>query len=422
MVMIITRTYTETSKLSKGRHYTLTKFLDVQNVLYNCTLQERSDCYRLTGESITEYDQYKSLTTIRANDPNLAKYGVKATRSSLRRIDRAFNNFYRRCKEKAKKPGAPMFKPRHQMKSYVCPSSGFRIRESGNYWAILIKGLKPFIVKNIRESDKKEIRIVRTAKRVKVKFVVEQEVDVTPSTADFVGIDLRVSNLATFSNGKKIKGRKLKLAKQKARQRKLNLKSRKGKNGKPWDHRKAKRWNSGGYRSALSLFSKEGQTLREQELGFLHWLTSKIIKDHPDLLVEQLQILKMVKNHKLARSILEQKWETFIRMLDYKAERAGGRVVKVNPANTSKTCSGCGSVKAVLLLSERVYSRSNCGIEVDRDVNAARNILRLEQAMSSAGVSAGEFGNDSKQIDGVELWRGVVERIQNILVTHKSTI
>ena len=308
------------------------------------------------------------------------------------------------------------------MKSFDCPKGGFTIRESGNRWAILIKGLKPFVVKNIPEGDIKEIRIVRPAKRVKVQFVVEQEVEVTPSTADVLGIDLSVMNLATFSNGKKIKGCKLKLAKQKVRQRKLNLKSHKGTNDKPLDHRKAKRWGSRGYRSARSLFARECQTLREQELGFLHWLTSKIIKDHPNLVVEQLQILNMVKNHKLARNIVEQKWGTFIRLLEHKAERAGGRVVKVNPVNTSKTCSGCGNVKSVLLLSERVYSCSECGIEVDRDVNAAHNILRLARATSSAGVSAGEFGNEVKQIDGVELWQGVVESTQNSIVTHKSTI
>lgn len=142
------------------------------------------------------------------------------------------------------------------MKSFDCPKGGFSIRESGNRLAILIKGLKPFIVKNLPEGDVKEIRIVRTAKRVKVQFVIEQEVDVTPSTADFVGIDLRITNLATFSNGKKIKGRNVKLAKQKARQCKLNLNSRKGKNRKPRDHRNAKRLGSRGYRSARSLFAK----------------------------------------------------------------------------------------------------------------------------------------------------------------------
>ena len=94
----------------------------------------------------------------------------------------------------------------------------------------------------------------------------------------------------------------------------------------------------------------------------------------------------------------------------------------MNPANTSKTCSGCGSVKAVLLLSERVYSCSECGIEVDGDVNAAHNICKLAQAMSSAGVSAGEFGIEVKQIYGVEPRQGIVERTQNSIVSHKSFV
>ena len=97
-------------------------------------------------------------------------------------------------------------------------------------------------------------------------------------------------------------------------------------------------------------------------------------------------------------------------------------MVKVNSANTSKTCYGCGSVKAVLLLSERVYSCCECGIEVERDVIAARNNLKLAQAISSARVSAGEFGGGVKQIDGVGLRQGVVKRTQNSIVAHKSSI
>lgn len=128
-----------------------------------------------------------------------------------------------------------------------------------------LKGFRPFIVKNVSEGDIKEIRVVCTAKQVNVQFVFEQEVDATPSDRDFVGIDLGITNLATFFNGKKIKDCK------------LNLKSRKGKTGKSRDNRKAKRWGRRLYRSARSLFAKESKTLREQELGFLHWLTSKII-------------------------------------------------------------------------------------------------------------------------------------------------
>ena len=140
----------------------------------------------------------------------------------------------------------------------------------------------------------------------------------------------------------------------------------------------------------------------------LHWLTSKIIKERPNLVVEQLQILNMVMNHELAWSILDQRRGTFIRKLECKAESAGGRVVKVNPANTSKTCPRSGSVKAALLLLERVYTCSKCGIEVERDVNAARNIFRLAQAITSAGDSAGELRSGIKEIDSVWLQLGVV--------------
>ena len=82
------------------------------------------------------------------------------------------------------KLGGSRFKPRHCMKSFDCPKGGFRIRESGNRWAMLIKGMERFIVTTKPEGNIKEIRVVRTAKRVNVQFVVEQEVDVTPSDAD----------------------------------------------------------------------------------------------------------------------------------------------------------------------------------------------------------------------------------------------
>ena len=94
--------------------------------------------------------------------------------------------------------------------------------------------------------------------------------------------------------------------------------------------------------------------------------------------------------------------------------------MNVNTVNTSRACSGFGSVKAVLLLSERVYSSSNCGIEINRDLNATRNILRLAPAMSLAEVSAGQFGNGVKEIDGAELWQGVVERTQNDTVAKRT--
>ena len=123
--------------------------------------------------------------------------------------------------------------------------------------------------------------------------------------------------------------------------------------------------------------AKEWQRVRERERGSLHELTAELVKQSNTFYVENLNVLNMVKNHRLARSILEANWGTFIQMLTYKAESAGGTVVKVDPKDTSQQCSGCGSKpKEKLTLAIRHYRCEYCGYEADRDMNAAMNILQ----------------------------------------------
>ena len=407
--MLITRTYKETAKVSKQGHTKLEEFLLFQQQLYNAALQERESYYRATGESITLYKQYNSLTIIRDEIPEYKQYGVHAVRSALRRIDRGFKSFFRRVKEGAKKPGYPRYKSRNRMRSFDCPVGGFTIRETGNRWAVRIKGLEPFIVKSIPEGKIKELRIVKTAKRITIQFVVEKEIDVTPSKVPFIGIDLGIESLITLSNGKKIPGRNRKLERQKKRQRKLQVNARKG------SKQKAKTKGSNSYKKARALYSKECQTVKERELGFMHMLTSAIVSKHPNLVIEDLRITNMVKNHSLARRILEQSWGTFKRLLEYKAESAGGQVITVSPRNTSRACSDCGSVKEALSLSERVYKCSVCGLHIDRDLNAARNILQLGCPSDAAGYEAAGF-EDVDYIDGDLLRWGGIERSQNSML------
>ena len=410
--MLIKRTYKETAKVSKQGHIKLNEFLLFEQQLYNAALQERESYYRATGNSIKLYDQFNSLTIVRAELPEYEQYGVGATRSALRRVDYAFKSFFRRVKEGAKKPGYPRYKSRNRMRSFDCPAGGFTIREVGNRWAVCIKGLEPFIVKSIPEGKIKQIRIVKTAKRITIHFIVDKEIDVTPSETPFVGIDLGIESLITLSNGKNILGRKRKLDRQKKRQRKLRVRARKG------SKQKAKTKGSNSYKKARALYSKECQTVKERELGFMHMLTSAIVSKYPNLVIEDLQITNMVKNHKLARRILEQNWGTFKRLLEYKAESAGGQVVTVSPRNTSRACSDCGNVKEALSLSERVYKCSVCGIQIDRDLNAARNILKLGCSSVTAGYEAVGF-EDVDWISGDLLRRGGIDRSQNsILISH----
>jgi putative transposase len=108
-----------------------------------------------------------------------------------------------------------------------------------------------------------------------------------------------------------------------------------------------------------------------------------------------LQIKNMVKNHHLAKSIQDSGWGMFFDILAYKAEEAGKQVVKVNPHNTSQICSGCGHI-VKKTLAVRIHKCPHCGLELDRDINAARNILAT--ALSITGLD-GAFG-DSLAVAG----------------------
>jgi len=99
--------------------------------------------------------------------------------------------------------------------------------------------------------------------------------------------------------------------------------------------------------------------------------------------VEELNIKGMVKNHHLAKSISDAGWGEFISMLEYKAGEAGTKLVKVNPSGTSQKCSRCG-MTVPKELSERVHCCPYCGLTLDRDVNAARNILKRALALEAA--------------------------------------
>ena len=173
------------------------------------------------------------------------------------------------------------------------------------------------------------VRVVRTPRRVKLQFVMEvaepDVIDVRPP----VGIDVGIKDRAVLSNGHKVPKNVVDRMEIKRRQRILS-RAKRGSNNRE----KKRRW-----------LSKEWQRVTEQEKGKVHEITSALVKDHAcRFVVEDLKISNMVKNRNLSRSILEQQWGYFVQCLTYKAESAGGWVVKVDPRNTTQQCSGCGAM------------------------------------------------------------------------------
>ena len=375
------RTYTHPAKLSRSTHGHLDDFLNQLTLLWNCALEERINAYEKCGVRITKFDQMKSMKFVRADDRWFSGYHASSQRSILTRLDKAFQNFYRRVKN-SEKPGFPKFKSgRRKVRSFE--TDQFNIKRRRKWNTISIKGVGRLRFKGEVQGQVKMVRIVKTARRVNIQLTTE-----VPAGYGMVderapiGIDLGISSVVAMSNGVVVDGESLYRRKKKLNRKKhLQRKVARAKSG------------SNSRKKAMLQLSKECQRLKEREHGRLHELSARIVKEiSSNLIVEDLNIRNMTKkgNRKskkgLNRSMLEQKWGGFFHMLSYKAESAGGMLLKVPPHYTSQTCSVCFEKPKVKIgLNERTYQCEHCGHEEDRDVNAAKNILRAGLTGSLGG-------------------------------------
>jgi len=117
--------------------------------------------------------------------------------------------------------------------------------------------------------------------------------------------------------------------------------------------------------------------MRNQRADFQHKLSRQLVDNYDFIVVEDLNI-KALARSMLAKSVSDAGWGSFLAKLAYKVEETGGHLVRVNPNGTSQVCSQCGCLPDVSkTLAVRIHSCPSCGLSIDRDVNAARNILRL---------------------------------------------
>ena len=183
-----------------------------------------------------------------------------------------------------------------------------------------------------------------------------------PPKGGSVGIDLGVKNLATLSDGAVVPNpRCLKKSERKLKKAQQAL-SRKVKGSNRREKARAK-------------VARLHARVANQRLDAMHKLTTRIAETFSDISIEDLHVAGMVKNRHLAKHIADAAFGEFRRQLEYKIARTGARLHVVNRwYRSSKTCSGCGSVKDKLSLSERTYTCEGCGLVLDRDLNAAINI------------------------------------------------
>ncbi len=220
--------------------------------------------------------------------------------------------------------------------------------------------------------------IIKRTKTGKWFAIVQAEInkEPLPETGRAVGIDVGINHFCVDSDGKAFENPKFidrTLEKIKKAQKEL---SRKQKNSKRREKARLK-------------LAKLHEKLSNQRMDFLHKLSRYYVNNYDVICVEDLDVKDIVENGKsptLNRHIQDSSWSKFISLLAFKAERAGRRVVRVKPTNTSKRCSNCGYIIRDLRLSDRLFVCPKCGWEADRDYNASLNILDVGLGRSRTPV------------------------------------
>ena len=335
--------------------------LKVCKTIYNELLALSIDSYKFGKVSISGYDFNKYLT---GKYPEIY---AQSKQNVSDRVHRAFANFFRRVKENSKKKGFPRFKSR--VNSITFPQSGFKLLSDKKIKLSKI-GSIPIILHRVPKGKIKTLTI--KCNKVGQWFAIFScempDVDVNHSSTEKIGIDIGLENFATLSNGEVIANpRHLVKAEKRIKllQRRLS--------------RKVK--GSANRRKAKFRLAKQHLKVANQRNDFLHKLSRSLALRYCTIAIEDLNVKGMIHNHYLAKHITDASWSNFIKCLEYKAVTSGSKLVKVNPRNTSKTCSRCGTI-IKMSLNKREFLCPSCGFACHRDINASINILNGMDGLS----------------------------------------
>src|SRR5438874_8161675 len=360
--------------------------LDRARELYNAALQERRDAYRMCRVSISYNQQAAQLPEVKEIRPEYNDIHSQVLQDVLRRVKKAYDNFFRRVKE-GKTPGYPRFQGYGRYDSVTYPQSGFSLTEDDRVCLSKIGTIKVKMPKGKKANppvgEMKTCTVNREGQHWFIVFTceVEQEVVYHPSE-EAVGIDLGLLHLAALSDGSTIENpRHLRSSEQKLKKLQEALSRKK---------RGSKR-----RRKAAQRVGKVHRHIRNQRKDFHHKEARKLVTQYQSIVFEKLQPANMSNRPKpkqdeetghylpngasakagLNKSILDAGWGQFQQICKNKAECAGSRVLFVSPKYTSQLCSRCGAF-VQKDLEERRHVCS-CGCDLDRDHNAALNIKRL---------------------------------------------
>ena len=359
---------------TKSQRTKMERTLDLCRWTYNQTLAYQKNAWENEGKSVSKYETHDLLPDWKSDKPELSEVFSQTLQNVQERVDLALKAFFRRVKA-GEKPGYPRFRGRGWYDSFTYPQKGFKL-DSGKLYLSKIGEIKITLHRQIEGKIKRlTIRRAATGKWFAC-FSVELEDLPKPPWKDgsIVGIDVGLTSFATLSNGEKIANPRF-FRDEESELARVQRKLSKAAKGTP--ERKA----------ALNVVERVHERIANKRYEFAHQVSRDLVNRFGLIAFEDLNIKNMLQNHCLAKSISDVAWNMLVTVTSYKAESAGSIVVLVDPRNTSKMCSRCG-ILVEKTLADRVHNCPECGLSLDRDWNAAINILRL--GLQSVGIKTVE--------------------------------
>ena len=351
---------------TSAQRTSLERVLELCRWVYNDTLAIRKDAYAPnglpTGKGLSLYDTNKLLTIWKTDKPALRQVHSQVLQNVQERVDLAFQAFFRRVKAGEKEAGYPRFRGKGWYDSFTFKQSGYKL--NGDTLFVSKVGNIPIRLHRPLCADVKTLTIQRDAVgNWYACFSCEADIAPLAPTHKVVGVDLGLTTFAYLSDGTKIDRHRW--MKQDAKDiARLQRKKETFAKGSP-ERRKVIHALCHAYERATN-----------RRKNFAHQASRKLVNTYQFIALEKLDIQEMqvTGNKLIRRNIADVAWGQFVQFTAYKAANAGRRVALVHPRGTTQMCSGCGEI-VPKDLSVRLHDCPHCGLVLNRDHNAALNIL-----------------------------------------------
>lgn len=340
--------------------------------VYNLMLDDRMKIYEDTKNDSSKKMSFPTPAKYKKDFPFLKEVDSLALANAQLNLDKAYKNFFR-----DKSVGFPRFKSKkNPVQSYTTNNQNGTVALIDNKF-IKIPKLKSLVRIKLHRQPKGMIKSATISRHSSgnsyISLLCKEEIIELPKTNAAVGIDLGITDFAILSDGRKIDNNKFTSKMEKKRKREQRKLSRRAllakKNG-------VNLFEAKNYQKQKRKVARLYEKIMNQRTDFLNKLSTDIIKNHDTICIENLNTKGMLRNRKLAKSISDVSWSSFVTKLQYKADWYGREIIKIDKwFPSSQICSKCGHKDGKKPLNIRDWTCPICHTHHDRDINASKNIL-----------------------------------------------